>query len=195
MDFTWFYQTTAGTDWWALVICPALLIVAGLTLAIAHAKKAYPTLALALGGAQLFLLCNVSNVQPLYVCAWAGLYLVLCVLVRLLFFIPFRGKKRKNRAEEIYQKFHLALELPEETQNDAAEEARVGMAENVHLQHVLSLLEKLRACNLTPGDRLETDAIERTLEAFQGKDLTADDLVIVNDSLASVLKMTAKYKL
>lgn len=204
MEFTWFFTYMEGQPfWWAALICPAILVAAGFLLAVLRAKKAFLPLAVALGGAQTFLVCcffpEGDSVQPdthlLFVVAWAGIYLVLCVLVRLLFLIPFRRKNRANREEEIYRKFHVALEMPDEAPEGAAENVCVGAGEGVRLQHVLSLLEKLRACNLSASDRLETDAIARTLDVFQGKDMTADDLLIVNDSLASVLKMTAKYKL
>lgn len=203
MEFTWFITYFKGQSfWWATLICPALLIVVGLVLAIFHAKKAYLPLAVALGGAQLFLLCNffgeasASDAHMLFIGAWAGIYLVLCVLVRLLFLIPFRREKRKDRAEEIYRKFRVGLELSDdEARNDASEDIRIDVEESVRMQHILDLLEKLRACKLSASDRLETDAISRTLDAFRGKQLTADDLPVVNDSLASVLRMTAKYKL
>lgn len=199
MDITWFFACfTERNDWWAFLICPAVLVAAGLLFAVFHAKKAYLPLAVFLGGVQLFLVGSSfgdSGNDLHFTVAWAGLYLALCVLVRLLFLIPFRRGAKKDRTAEMYEKFHVGLEVPEE-ERAPREDVCVGMEESgLHLAHVLSLLEKLRACDLSAGDRLETDAISRTLDAFRGKEMTAEDLIVVNDSLASVLKMTAKYKL
>lgn len=181
-------------DWAILLICPALLIVIGLLLAVFHAERAYVPVAVALGGAGVFLMSCVVEVAA--VIAWAGLYVVLCAIVRVLFLIPFHaGKKSKDRTDEMYEKFRVGLDLPEMEENSEVPPA-IGMEESgLQLDYVLSLLERLRACDLSAGDRLEVDAISRTLDLYRGKELTEEELGIVNDSLASALKLTAKYKL
>lgn len=180
-------------DWAVLLICPALLIVIGLSLAVFHADRAYVPVAVALGGAGVFLMSCVAEVTT--VIAWAGLYVVLCAIVRLFFLIPFRtGKKSKDRTDEMYEKFRVGLDLPEMEDNSEVPSA-VGMEESgLQLDYVLSLLERLRACDLSAGDRLEVDEISRTLD-LRGKELTEEEVGLVNDSLASALKLTAKYKL
>ncbi len=194
--FNSFIRTVAELpDWAVLLICPALLVLTGLLLAIFHADKAYLPVAVALGGAGIFLTSCLSDIAT--VAAWAGLYVVLCVLVRLLFLIPFRsGKRERDTADALYEKFRADLDIPERETDERAENVSIGMEESgLQLDHVFSLLRDLRACELSAGDRLETDAIYRTLDVYRGKNLTAEEMGTVNDCLASVLKMTAKYKL
>ena len=63
------------------------------------------------------------------------------------------------------------------------------------LAHATALLGKLQKCKLSSADRLEADALARTLSALKGRALTLDEQNTLNDCLASVLKLTAKYKL
>ena len=69
------------------------------------------------------------------------------------------------------------------------------MQEAPELAYALSLLEKLRRGELSATDRLEADMLGRTLSVMQGRLLTAEEKNTLNDCLASVLKLTAKYKL
>ena len=57
------------------------------------------------------------------------------------------------------------------------------------------LIGSLREKELTPADRLELDAVVRTLEDCRGKALTAAEQRTLNDCLSSVLKLSAKYSL
>lgn len=170
-----------------LFLCPALLLVAGLLLAILHAKRGYLPAAVGLGGAQLFLSACTSDLNEC--AAFMGLYVLFAALVRLLFLIPF-PKKRESDAEELYRKFRLPLEepapapAPEETGED-----------DLRLGHAFALAEQLSGCDLTPSDRLEADALSRTLDAYRGRKLNEEEKRAVNDCLATLLKLTAKYKL
>ena len=114
-------------------------------------------------------------------------------LTRLLFFIPFPQKKKKDRDEDIYAAFHAPLD-----EEELLEEAPLVMsAEEGELQlaHVDSLIGSLREKELTPADRLELDAVVRTLEDCRGRALTAAEQRTLNDCLSSVLKLSAKYSL
>ncbi len=177
-------------EWLVLLAAPVLLFVVSLVLAIVHAKRAYLPVAAAFGGAGAFLVNAAADMKVLV--AWLCLYLIWCVLVRLLFLIPFR-KKAKGEAD-LYERFHVPLELPEERE---AAEGEPLAAENAALclDHVNALLEELKKRDLNPADRLEADAIARTLEGYGSGPLTAEQFAVVNDSLAFVLKLTAKYKL
>ena len=53
----------------------------------------------------------------------------------------------------------------------------------------------LRGRELAPADRLELDAVVRTLEDCRGRALTAAEQRTLNDCLSSVLKLSAKYSL
>ena len=48
---------------------------------------------------------------------------------------------------------------------------------------------------MSAGDRLETEELARTLARLRSKPLSEAEMNSLNDCLASVLKMTAKYKL
>ena len=66
----------------------------------------------------------------------------------------------------------------------------------LRLDHVRKMLARLKAAELTPGDRLEAEGISRTITLYASKDLlTAKEVHELNDCLAAVLKMTAKYEL
>lgn len=195
-EFSMFLQTVGESmpDLVSLILCPALLLAAGLLLAILHRKGAYLPLAIALGGAAAFLMgCEAGAGQELF--AYMAAYVVLAVLVRLLFLIPFpKGKSAGAREKEMYEKFHLPLEVPEETPEEE-EKTRSEEESGLRLDHALSLLEKLKKCSLSPSDRLEVDSLGRKLESCRGRALTEEELRSVNDCLASTLKLTAKYKL
>lgn len=188
-EFSQFMQLIGGAmpDIVSLILCPALLLAAGLVLAIFHREKAYLPVAVGLGGAAAFLVgCEAGAGGELFV--YLALYVVLAVLVKLLFLIPFpvRGSK-EDRAEELYEKFRVPLEVPAEAEEEAPAEG-----ESVRLEHALSLLEQLKKCNLSASDRLEADAIGHTLESVKGGD---GDQRTINDCLSTILKLTAKYKL
>lgn len=62
------------------------------------------------------------------------------------------------------------------------------------LNHVRDMLGKLKTTPLTPGDRLEAEGISRMLTLYATKNrLTAKEVRELNDCLASILKMIAKY--
>ncbi len=173
-----------------LTVCPGLLLIGGLLLAIFGARKGYLPLAIGLGGVGFFLACCQDATAAF---AYLGLYAAFAALVSLLFLIPFKGKK-KNTQEELYKKFRLELEEPGEEADPREEELYDREESGLRLSHTLSLLDKLKKTDLSASDRLEADALSRTIEGF-GEELTADEMRMLNDCLATILKLTAKYKL
>lgn len=72
---------------------------------------------------------------------------------------------------------------------------RVVVGEDVRLGHVFSVLERLRALPLGAGDRLEAQKAEDLLAVYRGKgELSAEEARALNDVLAALLKMLAKYE-
>lgn len=68
--------------------------------------------------------------------------------------------------------------------------------ENVNLSHALGVAAALKRANLTVADRLETDAISRSLNLFRAKkNLSEEEVSALNGYLASLLKLMAKYSL
>lgn len=167
-------------DWAAFALCPALLFAAGLLFFFLGGRKAYPSVALLLGGAGTFLVSCKGDPLP-----WAALYALEAALLRLLLFLPFA----RRREGDLYGKFRLPLEEPP----IPAEEA--PSADDLSLTHAFSLLEELVRCDLSAADRLEAEQLSRTLEGYRGKRLSEEERRTVNDCLSAVLKFTAKYRL
>ncbi len=174
----------------SLVVCPGVLIAAALLLTILGKKGAYLPTAAGIGGAGAFLVaCEAGVSAQLF--GWLGLYVLLAALLRLLFLIPV-GKKEEK--EDLYEKFRVPLEEPEFPE-EGEEETFAAEESGIRLAHAEELLSALNKCPLTAGDRLETDAVSRTIDGYRGRELNADEMRSLNDCLATVLKLTAKYKL
>lgn len=175
-----------------VLVCPAVLLVCGVLFAVFDLKRAYLPTAVALGGVAFFLTAS----RVLDACfAYLGLYVVWAVLVRLLFLIPSR-KKAENSQDEMFQTFYRPLDLGAEQAEERGESETLAREESdLRLSHTLELLDKLKKSDLEAGDRLEADALSRTLEGLSDKELTAAEMRSLNDCLATVLKLTAKYNL
>ena len=174
----------------ALLVCPGLLLIGGLLFAVFRLRKGYLPLAIGLGGVGFFLVYCQDRAASI---AFLALFIVWAALVSLLFCIPFKKKKR-NVQEEMYEKFRVELDVPEELPKECGE--LLDREEyGPRLAHTMGLLEKLKKSDLSASDRLEADALSRTLQNFGDRDLTAEEMRSLNDCLATVLKLTAKYKL
>ena len=171
---------------------PLLLVVAGVILAAVHADRAFPPVALFLGGVGLFLVASIAE-ELADLAVWAAMYLAAAALVRLIFLIPF--PKKKERSEDIYAEFHAPLDAEGAEGEEELPPAMSAEEGALQLAHVDSLIETLRSAELEPADRLELDAVARSLENYRGKDLSSGEQRALNDCLSSVLKLTAKYSL
>ncbi len=201
----------SGTPAWVpLLLVPALTVLSALLFTLLGGRRAYPYPATALGAAGSVLLCCILLQQEgaaqalagMFV--YAGLYAALASLLRLLFFLPRprRSSKRTPRDERIYERFRgepLTSAMPRAAQPSPEKvccyEEAPALSEPPELSHALSLLEKLRKEKLTASDRLEADVLARSVGALKGRALNDEEKGTLNDCLASVLKLTAKYKL
>lgn len=188
-------------EWVALAVCPGLILLSALIFTLAGGRKAYPFVAAALCGVQFSLLSVWEEGSALFC---LGLSVAASALFSLLFLIPRpRRKKKEDRAEQIYRKFREELSEPAEGAHppkvccfEEPPAERVSPEESgMRLSHADSLLAKLRTVKLSAGDRLEADSLARTLDAYRGRALTSEELRALNDCLATVLRLTAKYKL
>lgn len=111
-----------------------------------------------------------------------------------------RKKKQRARAEEILD----LPALPETESRESevkppkvccfSENDRVVLDKDVRLEHVRSALERLKNMPLGAGDRLESQKMSDLLSVYQAKgELSGKEADTLNDVLASVLKMMAKY--
>lgn len=194
LDIRDFLGLLAQLPGWFLYFCaPVLLVVTGLILAAVHADRAYAPVALFLGGLGAFLVASIAVSLNDFV-AWAAVYVAVAALVKMFFYIPFPKKKAKRPREDIYKTFHADLDMgtPTETELPPALTLEEG---ELQLRHVDSLIEKLRLMQMSAADRLELDAVARSLENYRGRALSAGDARALNDCLSAVLKLSAKYSL
>lgn len=198
-------------DWTFLALVPLLILAAAVAFVFLPKRRWFFPVAGML--AAVGFLTAFSKDRGLSVFYLACLF-AFTALVSLLFLIPHlkkRGakepkKKAKTREEKIYEKFHEALsEQPympraampqkvccfEEAKDDGATAEEYGMS----LSYADALLAKLRLKKLEAGDRLETEELCGRLDCYRNKPLTEDERNSLNDCLASVLKLTAKYRL
>lgn len=184
-------------DWIPLLLLPALLPAGAVLLAALGGRKGYPLLAGTLLFLGFFFVCCEGELYAAF--AYMGLFFALSALCFPLTLLPFGRHRREEREERIYKKFGGA-ELPPHAERppkvcffeESPEDARDGGAE---LGHALSLIARLKREKLAPADRLELDGLARTAERLGAKPLTRTERDALNDCLASVLRLTAKYKL
>lgn len=191
---------SAAPGWVPLIVLPAVVIVAAVLFTLLGGRKAYPFVAVGLGAAGFALMCCMTALEDAFF--YAGLFALIAALLRLLFFIPkpVRRKKATSREQRIYEKFRgepLTANLVREDvpAKVCCFEEEERTEQPPELSHALSLLDKLRREKLSSSDRLETDVLARTVSALKGRTLTESEKDTLNDCLASVLKLTAKYKL
>ncbi len=193
--------------WVPLLLYPAVLAAFTLSTYFLGGRGAYPYVAVALGGAAFTLLCCREKLAASF--AFLGLYSALAALLRFVYFIPRKRRQkreRRSRDDRMYEKFSaLSKEyLPKERMVSSPpkvckfeEEERTFSAKErgMQLKYAEELLARLKKCSLTPGDRLETEALSSALERYGSGMLTEGEMNALGDCLASILKMTAKYKL
>ena len=149
---------------------------------------------------------GARQLSVVYLCAMVAL----SALLSLLFLIPRprNGKKcvKQSRVDALYERFHEELNeksyaprtaMPPKVccfERDAEDSATVGES-GMSLGYADTLLNKLRSKDLSAGDRLEIEELSRRLDFYRDKPLTQDERNTLNDCLAAILKLTAKYQL
>ena len=192
--------------WAPLFLYPAVLVAFTVVTYFLGGRGAYPYVAIALGGASFTLLCARGALSEAF--AFLGLYAALAALLRFVYFCPRHRRARRkklSRDERMYQKFCApsARETPAHRPSvppkvcKFEEDTPVASAKErgMQLKYAEEMLGRLKKCALTPADRLEAEALSRTLAAYGAGPLTEAELNALGDCLASILKMTAKYKL
>ena len=194
-------------DWVFCYLLPALLLVAAVGFIFAPKRRWYFCAASVPAAAGSLMVYAKSGALAV---VYLGTVVVFCALLSLLFLIP-RPKKRekrvkKSREERLLEKFREELSekayaprsaMPPKVccfERDREPGATAGEY-GVSLSYAVSLLEKLRAKKLNAGDRLETEELSRRLDYYREKPLTEVERNTLNDCLASILKLTAKYQL
>lgn len=176
--------------WAALLPFGALAIAASVCVPLKK-RGLFRFFALFFGGAGILLLAGGLSAALVF----SGLYLPFSLLLDALFLI--KRKDRESRQERIYRKFHEGLNepaLPDPPKVCCFEDASPEES-GMELSHVTKLIDRLAREKLSSADRLELEVLSRTVNGARGRTLTPEQLASLNDCLASVLRLTAKYKL
>lgn len=132
--------------------------------------------------------------------------LVLDLALTALYF-GLKRKHEKQRAERERVERELIFSLPDKENSflrdrlnttlkcEQTPPQKYSLEDELHtLSHARELLTKLKAQPLSPAERVEVDGISRTVTAFAIKnDLTAEEVAKLNERLATVVKLSAKY--
>lgn len=190
--------------WVSLVLLPALFLVYTAFIVVVGGRKSYP-----------FVSVLGCILEAIFVSAYGataaifavGLFALFALILRLLLLIPLPAAKRaarpEMRSERILQKVGRLQPGEAAVSRSSArvcayEEAPTLLtaeASGMRLVHAEELLARLKRMTLSAADRLEADVLTRTLHGYCARLLTEEELVSLNDCLASVLKLSAKYKL
>lgn len=193
--------------WVGLCVIPAALVLITVVLWLINGKSAFWGVAAILGGAGFFVV--TLHTQTTVALCYLALYLVLSGVLRVIVCIPspVGAKKGGSRDERIYKKFYEPLKTEPATQTTkppkvvcyeqapATPATTTAADSGMSLGYVSGLISRLKSEQLSPTDRLETEVLERTVEGYKNRELTEEELGVLNDCLATILKLTAKYKL
>ncbi len=202
-----------------LLLAPvaAMLVFFVLRLVWEKCRTAPRRWALALSGACLFLFCALALAYGEMLPASFALASA-AAAVHLLFygllFIPVssrdaraakRAERRRRRADRIKKRAEQVVgeetelpPVPEEPRPPKvrcfSDDDRVTLEKDVRLGHVSAALERLLSLPLGAGDRLEAQKMSDLLAVYRAKgELSGREADALNDVLAAVLKMMAKY--
>ncbi len=184
--------------WVTILLLPALFLVYAVLTALFGGRASYP-----------FVLCAGCAIEGIMTCAYGaaaavfacGAFALFAAIVRLLYLLPRIGRNREPRSYRILRQMARAeaggegFEVPIKTcaYEDAA---RVTVNDRgMKLSHAEELLSRLRRASLTPPDRLEADVLARTLQGWGERALSEEETALLSDSLTTLLKLCAKYKL
>ena len=193
-------------DWVYLYLMPALIAGAAVGFIFAPQRRWYlcpATVLTALGTLMAY-----AASKPLSV-IYLGALVILCALLCLLFLIPAPKKTekdvKKSRLDAMYEKFHEELSEkpyapgqampPKECCFEQEDEGMTAEASGMSLDYADSLLNRLHATDLSAGDRLEVKELSARLDYYRNKALYENERNALNDCLAAILKLTAKYQL
>ncbi len=184
---------TARVPDWCIFLPPCIFIALFVPLVLKRCRRIYTGAALLLGGAGCLLLSGDAAAMLAYGVCFAILWGALFPF----FFLPKREKK--SREERIYETFKPEIEPRPRREKELPKvccfdepTADPSLEDGICLDHVRKLLDRLRREKLSAADRLEVDTLAGRLT---GEAHTAAEAEARNDALASVLRLTAKYKL
>ncbi len=116
-------------------------------------------------------------------------------------------KERPQKKRKASEYFDLSSDYPIHSVNNVSEPKKVRCyseeipetdcttyPSDVRLNHIFSVIERLKGVSLGAGDRLEIEKYEELLTVYKNKTfLSSEEAQTLNDILASLLKLMAKY--
>ncbi len=174
--------------WIPFGVMPGIQLVCGVILAFFAGKRYYPYLTGAGCAAGTALLAHDPRAALLFL----ALYGFLSAALGLLFVLPVRRRMRTLSFSEtacVKARTNRAEEPRPPEQKQTAEEC------GLTLTHAEEVLARLSRMPLSPADKLEREALSRTVEHARCSLLGEEDRLRLNDCLAVTLKLAAKYKL
>lgn len=183
--------------WVTLVLLPSLFLAYAVLVTLFGGRASYPFVAIA-GCAAAFVLLSPRDLSA--ACAFTGLFALYAAFLRLLLIFPrperARAKRTQTKKTEQAESVSRKSAIVPREKRCAFEEPAVSPEQcGMRLVHAEEMLAKLRRAPLTAADRLEVDTLVRTVAAYRTKALTEPEIAHLNDSLAAVLKLMAKYKI
>lgn len=180
--------------WVTLAALPAAFLVYALLTAFLGGRRSYP-----------FVLCAGCALEAVFAIAHGaaasvfagGAFALYAAILRLLYLLPRRPSARKKRMPALERSELSSVPVrPAPPAYCAYEDvSRMTAAERgMKLSHAEELLARLRRASLTAPDRLETEVLERTLSGSCAHALSEEELLCLTDSLTSLLKLCAKYR-
>lgn len=176
---------------WALLAVPSALVLYTLATALFGGRRAYPYVSFALIALAAMLGAGRGAMADLVftgLCAFVG-----AVARLVLNLVPAAVSVRQREAHAPQPADASAYTARLES---AAVEAPVYIPIsqcNLDMVHAEEYLQRLRRAPLTAGDRLEVDVLAHSLESANRAALTPEELVRINESLAAMFKIAAKY--
>lgn len=202
------FQQLFGGSTTLVIIFAAALVALLLSTAVCFSVKSaglYASLAAIVGGSVCiavsvfktpldFALRVLATLAVLGGALYIALFCTLTVRVRIL--------ARKRRRAKIERELQYALPIRDNsyvrerlnTALQVLENGEEGTKEALEFSHAQRLLLKVKAAPLSTAERLETDELAKLLSLYLKKErFAAEDIRIVNDAFARLLKLSAKY--
>lgn len=189
--FAWLNLCARVPAWAPLLLLPALVPVSAVCFGLLRRKKLYLLLSSLFGALGCYFVgCREIRAALCYLFLFVAF--VLCCFPLTLVKMKKKGE-RKSRAEKLYGMFREEEEVLRPPKVNCFEPAKAE--EGTDVSHARSLIAKLEREKLSPADRLELDALSRTVQAVGTRPPNKETGELLSDALASVLRLTAKYKL
>jgi hypothetical protein len=214
--FDWLIQLVKDNPMtkYVMGVCLVLLFVAALIGFCCRDRNFYLSFAVMIVGGALIVFIAAEKPLIFLCAAFSGLCFLAATYYALMtcaLMIRTQMQRRKKRRAEILRKVQYTLPDKDNTYirtrlNTALNKANApvceaektvmekGNKEDFHTTYAKKLLGKIQEAPLTKAERLEMEEVSRLFSAFMKKSRwTVEDVRLMNDMFAYLLKISAKY--